>query len=369
MALQHYNVLPAVAVAFVIGGTGWRTIHREPFAIDGFAEHGSARDVLNGPATLPLTVNASAPATSDATAGPEPAGTHPATAKRPHQRSLRTIAPSQRASQKVDISEDVDSYARHLQRDIEYWLQPIVDAATGKLSSYEALARLRDPVAGLLEPCRFLNKIERLGLDRNLDDIALHHAVRHADSLRAAGSPATIAVNLSNCGLALTTFPKRFTSILNRVRLEPWRLTVELSERDIASDQTAVVRTLRDLRDRGVGISLDDFGTGYSSLTRLRQIPVDEVKIDQSFIKGVTTNSIDRVIVRSIIDLSHDLGMTVAAEGVEDRETLDYLRELGADRIQGFIFSRPRPAADVLRENHESQVLVLPALEDSTLGS
>jgi len=156
------------------------------------------------------------------------------------------------------------------------------------------------------------------------------------------------------------TLPQLVTRKLEEAGVEPSRLTLEITESEIMEDHRTVVEVLEEIHDLGVGVSIDDFGTGFSSLTHLRRLPIHEIKIDQSFVSGMLDNENDYMIARSIIDLSHNLGHQVVAEGIEDTATLTLLRELGCDIGQGYLFARPGPI-----ERIRNQVDVGPAFDNA----
>ncbi|MDG2113105.1 MAG: EAL domain-containing protein, partial [Actinomycetota bacterium] len=157
----------------------------------------------------------------------------------------------------------------------------------------------------------------------------------------------TVAVNLSVRNFTDAELPIWVEQCLDRTEIEPSRLMLEITESEIMDDVVLALGVLERLSALGVRSSIDDFGTGYSSLSYLRQLPIDEIKIDRSFVGTMAVNQSDTVIVRSIIELGHNLDLDVVAEGVEDEWTLDSLRSLGCDQAQGFYFSRPVPPEQI----------------------
>jgi EAL domain-containing protein (putative c-di-GMP-specific phosphodiesterase class I) len=162
-----------------------------------------------------------------------------------------------------------------------------------------------------------------------------------------AGHAVPVAVNLSTRCLLDAGLPDMVERLLAQYRVPADLLRLEVTESAVMGDAARCMEVLQRLHDLGVRLSIDDFGTGYSSMSYLRRLPVDELKVDRSFVLGMTTNSADAVLVRTAIDLGHNLGLTVVAEGVEGAEHVQALRELGCDIAQGYHYARPMPAADL----------------------
>jgi diguanylate cyclase (GGDEF)-like protein len=222
--------------------------------------------------------------------------------------------------------------------------QPVVDG-TGSLCHVEALARWNHPDRGAVPPDQFIVLAEQNDLISDLTEHVLTTAVRQTASWRASGLDACVAVNLSGLLLADAGLAERITGTLERAGLPPEALTLEITETAFADGSSPLIRAaLESLRSIGVRISIDDFGTGYSSLAYLKHLPVDELKIDRSFILDLDTDVRTEQIVRSIIDLAHSLGLTVVAEGVEDEQIAAGLTAMGADALQGYIIARPAGA-------------------------
>ncbi|GEM_PF-3466621 len=230
-----------------------------------------------------------------------------------------------------------------LSGELEVWYQPKVDLGNGLAKEVEALARWRHPRLGLLAPSHFIELCEVSGLISELTFRVLDEAVAAVAQWPGVG----VAVNVPVRNLFSRALPNHVANTLARHGVAADRLILEITEREIMEDHLAIVEVLQDLHQRGVRISIDDFGTGYSSLTHLRRLPVSEIKIDQSFISGMLDSENDYIIARSIIDLAHNLGHSVVAEGVEDTATLQLLRTLGCDAAQGFLFSRPAAASAI----------------------
>jgi diguanylate cyclase (GGDEF)-like protein len=232
--------------------------------------------------------------------------------------------------------------------------QPIVDMASGAVLSVEALVRWNHPERGRLEPEEFIPLAERTGLITRLMSYILSRSL--AEWPEPPGrAPVTISANLSPRSLHDPTLARRVREMLDARGRGPSTLAMEITENLIMSDPERSTRCLHELHDLGVRLVVDDFGTGYSSLSYLRRLPVDELKIDKSFVIGMASGE-DDAIVRSIIDLAHNLRMTVVAEGVETEAVQDQLRALGCDAAQGFFIRRPAPAPDIARWIDEREV-------------
>ncbi len=223
--------------------------------------------------------------------------------------------------------------------------QPVVDSESHEVTQVEALVRWQHPVRGLLGPAEFVPLAEQTGLIHGLTEWVLERAVRQAAAWNDAGIPLTVAVNVSGMSLSSPRISEQLDDLLSITGLPPERLTVEVTE-------TALVReparaALRRLRELGVRATVDDFGTGYSSLGYLKDLPVDGLKIDRNFVSGMVDDHRDAAIVRSVVNLAHELGLAVVAEGVETSASARLLRTFGAEHLQGYLISDALPAADV----------------------
>jgi diguanylate cyclase (GGDEF)-like protein/PAS domain S-box-containing protein len=227
--------------------------------------------------------------------------------------------------------------------------QPKVDVATGRVSGVEALVRWPHPRHGLIPPDQFISLAEQSGLIAPLTLWVLEEALRQCHRWHAAGWPLTMAVNLSTWNLHDPALPEVVAARLAMHDVPPEALCLEVTETAVMTDMTRTHEVLRRLRARGVGISVDDFGTGYSSLSYLKQLPVDELKIDRSFVRQLATDRTDATLVASIVGLGHGLGLRVVAEGIEDQRSWDALAGMGCDVAQGYYLSRPLPADDLTR--------------------
>jgi len=222
--------------------------------------------------------------------------------------------------------------------------QPKAELGSGRVSGVEALVRWNHPEYGMIPPDEFIPLAEHTGLIRPLTSWVLDEAVRQARMWSDRGIPLSMAVNLSVRSLMDGALPDEVAATLERASMDAHSLTLEITESTIMADPNRAIGILTRLSDFGVALSIDDFGTGYSSLAYLKRLPVDEVKVDRSFVMNMATDQDDAVIVRSTVDLARNLGLRVVAEGVEDDVTWDRLRHLGCDAVQGYYLARPMPA-------------------------
>jgi diguanylate cyclase (GGDEF)-like protein/PAS domain S-box-containing protein len=233
------------------------------------------------------------------------------------------------------------------QLDLHY--QPKVDIRMGSASCVEALARWRYPEHGFIPPDDFVPQAEHTGLIKPLTTRVLNAALHQCRVWYDARLQVGVAVNLSTRNLHDQHLVDMVARLIRTWAVSPTWLTLEISESAVMTDPVRGMEVLTHLHEMGVKISIDDFGTGYSSLAYLTRLPVDELKIDKSFVLNMRASSEDASIVRSVIELGHSLGMQVVAEGVENRETWDLLAELGCDLAQGYYVSRPVPADECAR--------------------
>jgi diguanylate cyclase (GGDEF)-like protein len=221
--------------------------------------------------------------------------------------------------------------------------QPKVALSNDALVGVEALVRWNHPDRGMVSATDIIPVAENSGLIVPLTIEVLSQSLTQLATWRAEGRQIELAVNLSPRCLSDVDFPVEVAALLEEHAIDPAHLTLEITEGGLASDAERPLPGLQSLRDQGIRLSLDDFGTGFSSLSYLRHLPVDEVKIDKSFVLNMATDAGDLAIVRSIVDLARHIGIAVVAEGVETEMTLNLLREIGCDVAQGFLFSRPLP--------------------------
>ena len=230
---------------------------------------------------------------------------------------------------------------------LEVFYQPKARVRDGQITGAEALVRWRHPERGLLSPAEFINVSEQTGLITPLTMFVLKTALKQCQEWNSAGRDIGISVNLAVRSLLDLDLPNQIESILDEIGIPSHRLTLEITESSVMADPPRTISVLDQLARAGIKLSVDDFGTGYSSLSYLRRLPVNEVKIDRSFILRVASDPSDAAIVRSIIELSHNLGLETVAEGVEDRVSWDRLRDMGCDEVQGYFLARPLTAENM----------------------
>jgi EAL domain-containing protein (putative c-di-GMP-specific phosphodiesterase class I) len=221
--------------------------------------------------------------------------------------------------------------------------QPKIDLATGKVMGAEALVRWRHPKNGLIAPGQFVGPAENTGLIKPLTLWVLGTALREYAGCWHNGAPLRVAVNLSVRSLHDLRLPNQIAGMLQTAGVSPERLELEVTESAIMLDPPRAAENLAVFRRMGMSVSIDDFGTGFSSLNYIKKLPVNEIKIDKSFVIDMMTHEGDAAIVRSIIDLGHNLGLKVVAEGVEEKRVMDQLIALGCDYCQGYYISHPLP--------------------------
>ncbi|MCA2212996.1 putative bifunctional diguanylate cyclase/phosphodiesterase [Jidongwangia harbinensis] len=227
--------------------------------------------------------------------------------------------------------------------ELEVYFQPKVTIRDRHLVGVECLARWQHPAHGEVAPEDFIAVAEHTGQLSRLTEVVLTEGLRRCREWADADRPLSIAVNLSARTLLDPRFPSSVHELLKQYRVNAGQVTFEISEPGMLGDIERTLPVLYQLRDLGVRLSVDDFGTGASSLSYLRQLPVQEVKIDDSFVQGMVTDSGDLAIVRAVISLSREFGLTAVAEGVESELTLEVLEEMGCEIGQGYLFSRPLP--------------------------
>ncbi|WP_293775603.1 EAL domain-containing protein [uncultured Oxalicibacterium sp.] len=240
-----------------------------------------------------------------------------------------------------------------LNNELRLFLQPKIDTMTGEVVAAEALIRWEHPQRGMVPPMEFIPFAEQTGFVRELTIWMFETAAELWHDLQPATGSFRIAINLSTRDLMDINLPERLLAIMQSKNVTADAFSLEITESAIMDDVQRAEATLERLAKQGFKLSIDDFGTGFSSLAYLKRLPVHELKIDKSFVMGMETDASDAKIVRSTIDLAHNLGLSVVAEGVESRSLLDRLAELRCDEAQGYFISRPIPAAqfNTWREN------------------
>ena len=247
-----------------------------------------------------------------------------------HEAELRRDAAIEQALRQADLGTEF-----HL------LYQPIIDAVSGRIEAYEALARWRSPTLGAVSPADFIPVAERSGLIRDLTRILLGQAL---DTMRGWPVERHLSFNLSAHDIAAPESVDGLTALVVASGIDPSRIVFEVTESGLMRDLGDAHRTLASLKALGVRIALDDFGTGYSSLSYLQRLPVDRLKIDRSFVTRLTEDATSLAIVRSILDLCRHLALDCVVEGVETADQMRLLRSVGCRAMQGYLFRRPMPA-------------------------
>ncbi len=244
-----------------------------------------------------------------------------------------------------------NSLRRALERnEFLLYYQPQINLMTGQMVGMEALIRWQHPEKGMIPPAEFIPLAEETGLILPIGRWVLQTACLQNKAWQAAGLlPGCISVNLSSQQFKQQCIMGDITSALHDSGLDPKYLMLEITESIIMQNTDTVAAMLHDLNEMGVRASMDDFGTGYSSLNYLRRLPLFSIKIDRSFIKDIDTNPDDAIIAKAIIAMAHSLKLHVIAEGVETKEQMRFLQEIGCDEMQGHLLSRPIPAEDASR--------------------
>ncbi|MGY1702712.1 putative bifunctional diguanylate cyclase/phosphodiesterase [Geodermatophilus sp. SYSU D00766] len=233
--------------------------------------------------------------------------------------------------------------------DLRLHYQPQVDLASGRTVGVEALLRWQHPVRGLLGPGDFLPALEQSGVMGALTEWVLRQALADCAAWSAVGEEWTVSVNVSVRNLETPGFAATVARLAAEAGVPPARLHLEVTETALPADLATASACLAELAAHGFGAALDDFGVGFASLSHLRSLALTEVKVDRAFVTGVDVSAEDAAVVRSLVELAHGLGLSVCAEGVETPAVAAWLRAVGCDRAQGWLFSRPRPWPELSR--------------------
>jgi len=261
----------------------------------------------------------------------------------PKERVTKHLSPK---TQLIEISLQRVIQQRKFQ-EFEIYYQPIVDITSGQIIAAESLIRWQSPELGLVTPTEFIPIAESTGLIVPIDQWVLQNVCRQIKSWHDVGiSYLNMTVNLSVVEFNQVDLTQKISELIKANDLDPQCLEIELTESMIMQDINSAIANINKLQALGLKIAIDDFGTGYSSLIYLKNLPVHTLKIDRYFIHNVSIDSQKSAITKALIEMAHNLNMRVVAEGVETEEELNFLRENHCDAMQGFLFSRPLPAAD-----------------------
>jgi EAL domain-containing protein (putative c-di-GMP-specific phosphodiesterase class I) len=241
--------------------------------------------------------------------------------------------------------------------ELELYYQPQINTVNNDCNSFEALIRWHHPENGIIPPDDFIPLAEHTGLIISVSEWVLNSALKQISDWRKKGFNFNVAVNLSSIDVQDASLPSRIKLLLDAHDISTDKLIIEVTETAMMLNVKNAKKILQQIHDIGIKIALDDFGTGYSSLNHLRHFPIDEVKIDRSFISSMISNKDDYALVKAIIDLSHDLNIAVVAEGVETLQEVHLLNKLNCDRLQGYHFSKPIPAQQVISSLKEIKLL------------
>jgi diguanylate cyclase (GGDEF)-like protein len=243
-------------------------------------------------------------------------------------------------------------FARELRRavsnnDLELYFQPKYDLSSRVITGVEALCRWTHTTHGMISPAEFIPVAEETGIITSITSWALNSALRQSSDWRVNGKPVVVSVNLSAYDLDEGDFPELIQRVLRTWRVNPSQLMLEITETTMMQDQQRTIGILRRLSEIGVSLSIDDFGSGYSSLNYLRQMPVNDLKIEKEFVIKMERSESDVALVRTVIDLGHSYNLTVTAEGVETETAEKLLVDMGCDFAQGQYFSSPLTADEL----------------------
>ncbi|WP_244817708.1 EAL domain-containing protein [Caballeronia sp. Lep1P3] len=266
------------------------------------------------------------------------------------------------SAERLSLMSELRQAVEHDQLTLHY--QPKVDLATNRVKYVEALVRWDHPTRGFVPPDQFIPFAEQTGYIKAISRWVADKAIAQCAAWRKEGIELAVSVNVSARELIQSSLPETFQGLLDKHGVAPDCIWIEITESAIMDDPNHAIETLDRLHALGIRLSIDDFGTGYSSLSYLKRMPVHELKIDKSFVMGMAHHKDDETIVRSTIDLGHNMGLKVVAEGVENEEMMLRLKALGCDLAQGYHLSRPLPPAKLV-----DWLMAWPARNAATLAS
>lgn len=247
--------------------------------------------------------------------------------------------------ERLALTAELNSAIRDNQLELHY--QPKIDLSTSKVSGFEALVRWRHSQMGLLYPDKFIPLAELSDSIHHLTQTVLRHSLHQQQQWIKEGFNIPVAVNLSARNLIDERCVNALCEMLKQYNVKPGMLELEITETALMQDPETAIRLLNKISSLGIKLSIDDFGTGYSSLSYLRRMPIDSLKIDREFVTDMLTNKQDAIIVSSTIALAHNLNLNVIAEGVEDAKTMDKLKQMGCDLVQGYYISKPKKWSEI----------------------
>ena len=248
-------------------------------------------------------------------------------------------------AEKLHLANDLRNAIRD--GDLELHYQPQLDLRTGKISGVEALSRWIHPIHGFIPPDTFIDIAERTGIIKQLTEWVLATAIKQCAEWQKSYGSLTMSINLSARNLHDETLGKQIARLIRHWQVIPEKICLEITETAMMADPEHAMHLLNELDNLGVKISIDDFGTGYSSLGYLKKLPVDEIKIDRSFVMNMRDDENDASIIRATVGLAHDLGLSVVAEGVENQESQDLLQALKCEYAQGYHICKPASAEEI----------------------
>ena len=242
-------------------------------------------------------------------------------------------------------------------QELVFNFQPRISLISGEITSFEALIRWNSSELGLLQPGKFIPIAETGGFIEKIDHWVMENACRQIFEWAAAGYQACLSINLSAGQFYNGRLLTALAETMGKYRIRPWQLELEITESMVMQDFPRAAATIRQLKSLGLGVALDDFGSGYSSLKSIWELPIDRLKIDQSFIREMATKPKNEAMLQAIIEMGHRLKLNVTAEGVETAEQLAALARYGCDEVQGYYFARPmssRNVCNLLRQGNEN---------------
>jgi EAL domain-containing protein (putative c-di-GMP-specific phosphodiesterase class I) len=256
---------------------------------------------------------------------------------------LPTVQPGAQITQNEELRSAVE------RNEFVLHYQPMIDIATGRISGVEALVRWQHPERGLIFPDSFIGRLEELGLIDRLGWIVVNRGLSEVGQFaNGDGKVPMLSLNESVYSLHDLKFPDVLVSIAEKHGISPANVTIEVTESRLIEELSRTLDVLTRLRMKQVKLSIDDFGTGYAMMQQLKNMPATELKIDKSFVEDMQNSEQDRIMIQKTIEMGHELGMHVVAEGVETKEQLDLLRLSGCDGAQGYLFSQPLPPAELV---------------------